>query len=307
MMGGKLPRGFTIFEVMIVLAISGLLFFLAINTVTGAQSKAEFTQAVRDVETQLTDVANDVSNGYFPSNNGKCDVAGGFPRFVAGTVQQGANDKCIFIGKAVQFNKNSFDIYTLAGNKKNSSGQDITSLGDPDLKALANTTTVQTKKLLFGLQVDRISVMVDPSGGSCWNMGVTGRDNPTGNPQCYPNYQDYSPRPSTIMFITSFGKSIGGGKLAGSPQTNLYVLRGSRADSNTDGDATTPTIADLLTITGSEKTSGDPSVSTDLTNAYYFPITGGYTVCLVRDKNQAAISLGVNNSKLTVRTTIGSC
>ena len=67
--GGR-SHGFTIVETMIVLAVSGALFTSAIFFIGGRQQKAEFTASVRNFETSINDIANDVSDGYFADNAG---------------------------------------------------------------------------------------------------------------------------------------------------------------------------------------------------------------------------------------------
>jgi type II secretory pathway pseudopilin PulG len=125
--------GFTIIEVMIFLTISVAVFATAVLTINSQNRRTAFAQAARDVELQLQDVFNDVENGFYPSsNNFSCSYSGDNPNITgADPKQQGTNEACIFVGKAVQFGRN----------------------GDKDVLA---TSTIVGKRLDDGEEVTRI-------------------------------------------------------------------------------------------------------------------------------------------------------
>lgn len=118
-------RGYTILEVMLFLAISGVMFIMAAAFVSGKQSKSEFRQGINDINTQVQQVMNDVSNGFYPSNNNFiCKVIGGAaPQLTAGTgAGQGANTGCIFLGKVMQFrvagsDGKDYNVFSVAGRQ----------------------------------------------------------------------------------------------------------------------------------------------------------------------------------------------
>jgi type II secretory pathway pseudopilin PulG len=110
--------GYTILETMIFLAVSAAMFVSAMAFISGRQNRTEFAAAIRDFESTINDVANDVSNGYYSNatNDGKqiiCDVNNNIVR-IQGLISdsQGANTGCVFIGKALQFRS------TTAGDDK---------------------------------------------------------------------------------------------------------------------------------------------------------------------------------------------
>ncbi len=253
-----MPRGYTIFEVMIVLAVSSLLFILAVTAVNGQQTKTENPQAVRDLESLVNDVANDITTGYFPDTNANlsCTVPAGsnYPQFNAATASQGTNKDCTFIGKAIQFRNNgTIDIYTLAGNRLYS-GNDVTNISQAN--PITDRSFTESKTLLYGLKpYGEFSV-----NGTVWATG-----------------------PSTIVFMTSFGKNTGS-RVVGSPKTDLYYIAGSKY---TDSPAVTEALLDII--------------SSDITTNVYKPVTAGYTVCLIKDGKLSALSLGIENSNLTTR------
>lgn len=103
--GYRRSGGYTIVETMIFLAVSGALFASAMALVNGRQARTEFASNVRNFETQLNDLANDVANGYFAvtSQAGRqvqCYTSG-LAIVISETpsMQRG----CILIGKTIQF------------------------------------------------------------------------------------------------------------------------------------------------------------------------------------------------------------
>ena len=125
MFGLSNSKGYTIVEVMIFLAISGVMFIMAASFINGKQSSAEFRQAVNDLNAQIQRVINDVENGYYPSaGNFTCtsDGSGNPPSFSTSATAQGLNIGCVFLGKVMQFGVNNTDgrgynIYSVAGRQ----------------------------------------------------------------------------------------------------------------------------------------------------------------------------------------------
>jgi Tfp pilus assembly protein PilE len=120
-------RGYTIIEVMIFLAVSGALFGAAMSLVSGQQERVRFSQGMRDIDSKIQDVINDVSTGYFPtSKNIKCTnnnasqqlvIAAAAPAAANGDV--GQNKDCILLGKVLHFSpgnkKELMNIYSVVG------------------------------------------------------------------------------------------------------------------------------------------------------------------------------------------------
>lgn len=140
-----LMGGYTIVEVLIFLAISALLFFMAMMFVGGQVNRTEFTETVRDFETHLSDVANNVATGYYQSaNNVECtkDPVSHQPRFANAANQQGTNGDCIFIGTVIKLGHGgaggdtSFDQFTVTGIRAAANGESVRSLGAANPKAL---------------------------------------------------------------------------------------------------------------------------------------------------------------------------
>lgn len=167
--------GFTVIEVIIVLAISGALFVSAAIMISGRQNQTAFDQAVQQVHSQIQQALNEVSTGYYPNNTDfQCTalINGSPPTLSAGNTGQGANSGCIFLGKAIQFTVENHDpeqfaIYTITGRQKVSTGgAESGSLAEamPIVVAPSNTTqessgypnNTVTEELRSGLRVVRM-------------------------------------------------------------------------------------------------------------------------------------------------------
>lgn len=132
-------HGYTIVEVLIFLAVSALLFGSTMVLLAGRQAKAQFTNAVRDFETRILDVANDVSNGYYQSPGDiRCNAIGSITVSESGG-EQGANKDCILLGRVIKLGYGSgqegekYGVYTLIGKR-------TTIPGGGDVSGLASAT-----------------------------------------------------------------------------------------------------------------------------------------------------------------------
>jgi prepilin-type N-terminal cleavage/methylation domain-containing protein len=177
MKGGSKSRGFTIVETLVVIAITGVLFAAIVATLSGRQSRTEFTQSVQEIQSQIQQVISDVATGYYPnSNNFQCVAGLTGPQFSTGAVkEQGANEGCIFLGKAMQFkvagtDPEGFNIYTIAGLQRTPAGNEVTSYAEAYPKAVAPPVSTvdltEVKKLQYGLTTGSMlySVINTPIG-----------------------------------------------------------------------------------------------------------------------------------------------
>lgn len=146
--------GYTILETMIFLAVSAAMFVSAMAFINGRQGRTEFSTAVRDFESSINDLANDVSNGYYANATAAgrpfyCSISGSAIAIKDDktTDQQGSSQGCIFIGKAIQFRSSStgdsqYVIMTLVGKQYKQglvSYGDSASYADSGVKAVVNT------------------------------------------------------------------------------------------------------------------------------------------------------------------------
>lgn len=127
------PRagGYTVIEVLIVLAVTGALFVSAAIMIAGRQNRTAFEQAVRNVQSQIQSAIDEVVVGHYPNNGDiECIATGSGPSISVGTTGQGANGDCIFMGKVIQFavggtDPEQFKAYTVAGLRLNAGDDDV--------------------------------------------------------------------------------------------------------------------------------------------------------------------------------------
>ena len=187
MKGGPKAHGFTIIETLIVLGISAVLFAGIAATLAGRQNRTEFDQSIQDVRTQLQQAINDIGSGFYPdTNNFRC-TAPSFtspPVIAAGSSTQGANDDCIFLGKALQFgehgtNGTQIRSYTLAGLRQKAAGKEVESYADAMPVAVSPSSSnpswpdATTKSnLQYGLKIVSASYTNTASGASPQPIGA---------------------------------------------------------------------------------------------------------------------------------------
>jgi type II secretory pathway pseudopilin PulG len=173
-------EGFTIVEILIVLAVSAMLVLSAIILISGRANKTQFTTASNNLKQQLEQIINETATGYFPNGNNFTCTAGvaAMPVLSNGSQQQGTNGGCIFLGKAIQFgatdNVGKVLIYAIAGNRlQNGTQSEVTSLAQAYPEAVApgagtntglNGITVTTP-LENGLDVGSMTYAGGNTGG----------------------------------------------------------------------------------------------------------------------------------------------
>lgn len=98
--------GFTIVEVMIFLAVSGLILASASGLFLGRQRQVQYEQGVRDLDFRIGETINNVVVGQFPQSDIECtnDTLGSndYLELSPGGGAQGANDACVYIGMAIE-------------------------------------------------------------------------------------------------------------------------------------------------------------------------------------------------------------
>jgi hypothetical protein len=173
--------GYTIVETLIFLAVSAAIFFAAMQLIGGQQGKAQFIDAVRDFETKLTDMANDVSTGYYQGDGSfNCyDSGGGVLKFDGAGTGQGTNEPCIFVGTVIKFGdgttgsddeRSKFTQFTMAGLRSDSSGLNTTSLVNAKPQVVDASTSYATQTISYGASVQCVGL-----GSSCvWNSPLYG-------------------------------------------------------------------------------------------------------------------------------------
>jgi type II secretory pathway pseudopilin PulG len=124
----KAFKGYTIIEVLLVLAISTLLLFSAILVFRGQQNETEYTQTVQELNSVIVNYANKVNAG-ISLESGDVDCFSGAnspPTFnKTGTGGYGNRNGCIYLGQALQIDNagsSTLNSYTVIGNQYTASG-----------------------------------------------------------------------------------------------------------------------------------------------------------------------------------------
>lgn len=124
--GDQQSQGFTIVEVLIVLAITGVMLAAAIEIIGDKVNITAYSQAINTVQSQLQQVIGTVANGTYPNFNNFTCTSGqgsGAPDIIPGTGQEGQNEGCIYLGRAVHFYTSSssygkqYTVYTVVGRQ----------------------------------------------------------------------------------------------------------------------------------------------------------------------------------------------
>jgi type II secretory pathway pseudopilin PulG len=108
MMGGdkKTPKknGFTIVEVMVFLAVSGVIFLIAVDFINGKVAQTNFVQGMNSANAQIQTIINNVADGNYPTSNGDnldCTLIGGHitnQSISTTTNSYSSNPGCTFVG-----------------------------------------------------------------------------------------------------------------------------------------------------------------------------------------------------------------
>ncbi len=174
----KSNKGYTILEVLIFIAVSAVIFVAAMAAISGRQQQVQFAQSVREFDAKIADLVNDVSTGFFPTNETiSCQVTAGdvqINNVTAGGEKLGTSDDCLYVGKALQFQpegrQDVLRIYTLAGKRyQDSKLTPSSTIANAKPKAVSMTSdatfnsSVEEYMLLYGLRVRKVIRPVSPS------------------------------------------------------------------------------------------------------------------------------------------------
>lgn len=183
----KMPWGYTIVETLIFLAVSAAMFVSVMLLVNGQQQRTEFVQAVRTFESEMQDIANDVSTGFaaYPFSPGQSCKVNGSGAVTIDASAVGSQQRCIFVGRAIQFmpagaTGQTYKIYSIVGKQRVSAGgREVASLAEAAPVALAPGTgprsgipdLSQTKSLGGAARIGKVSYQ---QGATTTTVGAFG-------------------------------------------------------------------------------------------------------------------------------------
>jgi prepilin-type N-terminal cleavage/methylation domain-containing protein len=294
MSGGTQPFGYTIVEVMIVLAITGVLFLTAISFVNGKQATTSFHSGVAEFAAQIQDTIEQVSDGQYSDVPFVCTVNGsGTPTFPntaptitvptsgSGTDQnQGTNDQCTFVGKLVHLGVGSdsskYETFSLAG----ASG--ITTNGSTtNLNGTVNTLSQEQPQAVY--QPGVIDLTTQSAVPEALTIKTVSIIDSAGGPTHYSGFGAFG----FVQGIAAASNS-GGGYQSGTQTVSMVDLPVTQGATAQEADVA----GDLAPIN-----PGSPSVATPLR------VASTVSICLTDGTRYAEINLGFgNDSQLQVQT-----
>lgn len=205
MKGGKTPLGYTIVEVMIVLAVSGMMLVIAGQFIQGKQARTAFTQGVNEMASRLQTTINEVVNGQYTDIQLYCTMNYNAldpnrNSISVSTTPPAVNKKnCTYVGKFLHFvqagrpsgdAEAQYEVFTLAAGRLDNSSppKPITNLAYSGVGPVIDLTSSPANLMLtrqettpFNLLVRRMEV-----DGSTTRYGIgfiqeLGSDNGTGS------------------------------------------------------------------------------------------------------------------------------
>jgi len=143
MRGGKHKTGYTITEVLIVLAISSAMFIAANAFLSGRVAETSFRTGVNEMASRIQDVINQVSSGQFSDRPLNCSIDSfGAINPAIGTSEQGTKKDCIYLGKKIKFSSSDpkYIIATLAGKRLD--GVQLSSIGLKEVSGIETSNVI---------------------------------------------------------------------------------------------------------------------------------------------------------------------
>lgn len=186
MKGGNAPLGYTIIEVMIVLAISGFMFAIAANFINGKQATTAFSSGSSEMISRLQGVIEQVRDGRYSDVAFTCTRSlSDPPQLTIATAPTdssnsytGKNAACTFIGKFVHFpigvgvgqELTDYRVFSLAGAQLQANGNPVTTLAQAGPTVIRSgdgpTDTDLTTQVSTPQNLDVKSVRVN--NGAAW-------------------------------------------------------------------------------------------------------------------------------------------
>lgn len=224
---GKRIGGFTIIEVMIVLASTGALLLIAMTVIGGQVASTNFQTGTRSFATQLQNIANQVTSGQYTYDNSiSCYVDSQTPPKVQidgnGNVNQGSNQECVFLGKNIYIGptpSNMIYSYIVAAPSNNAT------ISTSD-KIIVKNNYIDKYSLNGNLKIKCLfydsGSCTSPTNNNMCGLGIIASSNDSNNGTSFDLYvmkNDDPPVPSTCYYPNNTGFNCG------VPSTNQLCSR----------------------------------------------------------------------------------
>lgn len=223
MLGGRNKhrrQGYTIIEVMIVLAVSSVMFVIASGFISGKQERTSFNEGVNEMADQVQSIIEQVTDGQYSDIPLNCTFGVGFTNTTGAfsKVGQGQNAPCVFLGKTLFMTQNSTDyqLYSMAGGR-------ITPTSNDTVTALLQADPVNIPALNATKHI--------PQALTVWDVIST---QPGGLPYSYRQHYGGSWNNNAIGFFQSQGDNEGGALQTGPQTISLVQVWGSSGSWPTD-------------------------------------------------------------------------
>ncbi len=162
--------GYTLLEALIFIVISSFIFISAFAMFNGRQGQVQYRQSVRELDSKIQTVINDVSTGFFPNTEFSCSLGDfGDTQLNIEPIssnQQGTREECVFVGKAVSYDNTQQDQLAIhaiaAANPPLGSARSILD-NHEDVQLTAIDILKNSYTTAWGLEITRIVISSDPS------------------------------------------------------------------------------------------------------------------------------------------------
>lgn len=269
MKGGTRPLGYTIIEVMIVLAVSGVMFVLASAIISGKQEKTSFTAGVNEMASRLQTVIGQVTDGHYSDVPFSCSYSSSRRSLALTGNPSSGNPDCTFLGKIMQFGESpggvapadptKYEIFSIAGSRLDyTTGQPASSLSGAIPTAIAFPSASPpidlTEQNTIAQALNVVSVTIIPTA---------------------------TPSPITDVYAFGFLQGLAttdpvtGAIISGANPVSMYYVSGLSSGQN-------------------------ESAAASMINASSLKQATSATICLSDGTQYADLTLGTNNNQLSV-------
>lgn len=173
-MTGVKTAGFTIVEVVLFLALSALFLLVAFSGFGDKTRNTQFTDAMRNLQSYVQRLQNDVLNGVNTRSNTACQITGGTID-LAGTADVPGSSDCIIMGRTLGFTPDSsrIQIRTIVGRLLSQAS------GDDFNKSEFELINASNPKVLTGLMADTYDIDWQVKFTAARQVGSSSIDRPS--------------------------------------------------------------------------------------------------------------------------------